>query len=79
MEFYSKYELIDPLPGGGSRSFRGRQTSTSREVLVHLLPGGASAENQALLARLRSLSPRAMAIRASKMLAARSRKSRALL
>ena len=61
MEFYSKYELIDPLPGGGSRSFRGRQTSTSREVLVHLLPGGASAENQALLARLRSLPARAMA------------------
>jgi WAS/WASL-interacting protein len=60
MEFYSKYELIDPLPGEGTRSFRARQIRTGREVTVHLLQGGGVPESEALLARLRALSPRAM-------------------
>jgi hypothetical protein len=60
MEFYSKYELIDPLPGEGTRSFRARQVRTGREVTVHLLPGGGNPESEALLARLRALPPRSM-------------------
>src|SRR5271156_5545237 len=55
MDFYQKYELIDPLPGEGTRSFRARQIATGREVAVHLLVGGKSAENETLLTRLRSL------------------------
>ncbi|MGA7235241.1 MAG: hypothetical protein WBY44_06165, partial [Bryobacteraceae bacterium] len=55
MDFYQKYELIDPLPGEGTKSFRARQIATGREVSVHLLTGGKTAENEALLARLRTL------------------------
>src|SRR5580692_3977886 len=55
MDFYQKYELIDPLPGEGTRSFRARQIATGREVAVHLLVGGKTAENDALLTRLRTL------------------------
>ena len=55
MDFYQKYELIDPLPGEGTRSFRARQIATGREVAVHLLTGGKTTENDALLTRLRTL------------------------
>src|SRR5580692_10227948 len=55
MDFYQKYVLIDPLAGEGSKSFRARQISTGREVTVHLLPGGRTPENEALLTRLRTL------------------------
>ena len=55
MDFYQKYELIDPLPGEGTRSFRARQIATGREVAVHLLVGGKTGENDTLLSRLRAL------------------------
>ena len=55
MDFYQKYELIDPLPGEGTRSFRARQIATGREVTVHLLVGGRTPENERLLARLRGI------------------------
>src|SRR5580700_4712596 len=55
MDFYQKYELIDPLSGEGTRSFRARQIATGREVTVHLLVGGRTPENEALLTRLRGL------------------------
>src|ERR1035437_8253264 len=55
MDFYQKYELIDPHPGEGTKSFRARQVSIGREVTVHLLVGGRSAENEQLLARLRAM------------------------
>src|SRR5580692_5913893 len=55
MDFYQKYELIDPLSGEGTRSFRARQIATGREVVVHLLTGGRTPENDALLTRLRGL------------------------
>ena len=55
MDFYQKYELIDPLPGEGTRSFRARQIATGREVVVHLLTGGKTPVNDALLTRLRML------------------------
>jgi len=55
MDFYSKYELIDPLAGEGTRSFRAKQLATGRDVTVHLLVGGATPENEALLARMRAL------------------------
>ena len=58
MEFYQKYELIEPLPGEGTRVFRARQAATGREVAVHLLVGGYTPENEALLARLRAIPPR---------------------
>ncbi len=53
MDFYRKYELIDPLAGEGTRSFRAKQINTGREVNVHLLVGGDTPGNEALLARLR--------------------------
>src|ERR1700733_9062692 len=55
MDFYQKYELIDPLSGEGTRSFRARQIATGREVVVHLLTGGKTPENDVLLTRLRML------------------------
>src|SRR5580692_8816381 len=55
MDFYRRYELIDPLPGQGTKSFRGRQVATAREVTVHLLVGGRIPENEQLLARLRAM------------------------
>src|SRR5512135_3175733 len=55
MDFYRKYELIDPLPGEGSRSFRAKENSTGREVAVHLLVGGHTPVNEALLARVQAL------------------------
>ena len=48
MEFYRKYELIEPLPGEGTRVFRAKQATTGREVAVHLLVGGRTPENEAL-------------------------------
>jgi hypothetical protein len=60
MDFYQKYELIDPLPGEGTKSFSARQTATGRAVTVHLLVGGQTPENEKLLVRLRALSPDAM-------------------
>src|ERR1035438_5340667 len=60
MGFYQKNNLIEPLAGEGTRSFRARQASTGRDVTVHLLVGGKSPENEALLARLRGLPPQTM-------------------
>ena len=60
MDFYQKYELIEPLAGEGTRSFRAKQTTTGREVNVHLLVGGKTPANEALLARLRALPPQSM-------------------
>ena len=50
-----KYELLERMPGEGVKSFRGRQIHSGREVAIHLLPGGHTAENEALLARMRTL------------------------
>src|SRR3984957_9362991 len=55
MDFYQKYELIEPLSGEGTRSFRARQIATGREVTVHLLTGVKTPESEALLTRLRLL------------------------
>jgi len=60
MDFYRKYELLDALPGEGASSFRGLETATGRGVCVHLLPGGHSPENDALLARIRALPPESL-------------------
>ncbi len=60
MDFYQKYELIEPLTGEGTRSFRARQRATSRTVSVHLLVGGKTPENESLLARLRGMPPQSM-------------------
>jgi hypothetical protein len=60
MDFYQKYELIDPLPGEGTRSFRARQIVTGREVAVHLLVSGKTGENDTLLSRLRALPERSL-------------------
>ena len=61
MDVHQKYELIEPLPGEGPKSFRARQSGFGRDVTVHFLVGGQTPENQALLARLRALPPNAMA------------------
>lgn len=61
MDFAEKYSLIDRVPGEGTKSYRARQRSTGREVTVHLLVGGPTADNSALLERLRNLPPQAMA------------------
>ncbi|MGB7760987.1 MAG: hypothetical protein WBL61_14225, partial [Bryobacteraceae bacterium] len=61
MDFEQKYELIEPLPGEGPRSFRARQKGLGRDVTVHFLVGGQTPENQALLARLRTLPPNSLA------------------
>src|SRR6185437_2465749 len=61
MDFYKKYELIDALPGEGTRSFRARQASNGREVSVHLLVGGRTPQNDALMARLRAMPPQSLA------------------
>ena len=55
MDFYNKYDLIEGLPGGSSRSFRARQIRSGRDVTVHLLVGGRTPENEKLLARLREM------------------------
>ena len=61
MDLKQKYELIEPLPGEGPQSYRARQTSTAREVTVHVLTGGKTASNEAFLARLRALPPHSLA------------------
>ncbi|MGB9457743.1 MAG: hypothetical protein WCB12_16955, partial [Bryobacteraceae bacterium] len=61
MEFHQKYELIEPLPGEGPKSFRARQSALGRDVTVHFLVGGQTQENQWLLARLRALPPNSLA------------------
>src|SRR5438045_1307405 len=55
MKFDEKYELLDAVPGESGKSFQARQIPSRREVTVHLLTGGETPENQALLARLRKL------------------------
>jgi hypothetical protein len=60
MDFDRKYELLEALPGKGVKSFRGRQAATGRSVCVHLLPGGHSPTNDALLARIRALRPESL-------------------
>src|SRR5437764_15371096 len=61
MKFDEKYELLDAVPGVGGKSFQARQIPSRREVTVHLLTGGETPENQALLARLRKLPLEALA------------------
>ncbi len=61
MDVYQKYELLEPLPGEGPKSFRARQKGPGTPVTVHFLVGGQSPDNQILLARLRSLPPSSLA------------------
>src|ERR1035437_8448072 len=61
MEFTNKYNLIELLAGDGVQSYRAVQTSTGRDVAVHLLVGGKTPENEALLVRLRAMQPQSMA------------------
>ena len=61
MDFTQKYQLVELLAGDGAQSYRARQTNTGREVTVHLLVGGKTTENEALLVRLRALQPASMA------------------
>src|ERR1019366_4805253 len=61
MEFTQKYNLIELLAGDGVQSYRAVQTSTGRDVAVHLLVGGKTPENEALLVRLRAMQPQSMA------------------
>src|ERR1017187_8373256 len=55
MDISQKYELIETLPGEGPRSFRARRSGLGRDVTVHILAVGQTAENQVLMARLRAL------------------------
>src|SRR5262245_58840023 len=57
MGCFQKYELLEPVPGEGPKSFRARQTATGKEVVVHLMVGGRTPQNDAMLARLRALPP----------------------
>src|ERR1035437_9382745 len=61
MDFPQKYQLIELLPGEGVQSYRARQTNTGRDVTVHLLVGGKTPGNEALLVRLRGMQPQPMA------------------
>ena len=57
MDLNREYQLIEPIPGAGPKSFRARRTSTGQEVSLHLLAGGKTPENEALMTRLRRLPP----------------------
>src|ERR1019366_6735827 len=61
MEFTQKYNLIELLAGDGVQSYRAVQMSTGRDVAVHLLVGGNTPANEALLVRLRAMQPQSMA------------------
>src|ERR1035441_6103093 len=65
MDFTKRYNPIELLAGGvagsGVQSYRAMQMDTGREVAVHLLLGGKTPENEALLARLRAMQPHSMA------------------
>src|SRR5260370_16103473 len=61
MDFSKKYQLMELLPGDGVRSYRARQMNTGREVTLHRLVGGKTAENEAFLVRLRAMQPHSMA------------------
>ncbi|HJT89057.1 MAG TPA: hypothetical protein VJ732_14405, partial [Bryobacteraceae bacterium] len=61
MDFYQKYELLEALPGEGTRSFQAKQINSGRAVTAHLLIGGRTPENEALLARIRVLPPASLA------------------
>src|ERR1039458_1456394 len=61
MDFTQKYVLVELLPGDGTQSYRARQTNTGRDVTGHLLVGGKTPENEAVLARLRGMQPQSMA------------------
>src|SRR5450631_966771 len=61
MEFTQKYNLIELLAGDGVQSYRAVQTNTGRDVAVHLLVGGKTPQNEALLVRLRAMRPQSMA------------------
>src|SRR6266545_8302459 len=43
MSFYSQYELLEPLPGKTVKSFKARDLTSGRFVMVHLLVGEAAA------------------------------------
>ena len=51
MNFYQKYELLEPLSSGEIKRFRGREMAANRAVVVHLMVAGRTPENEALLAR----------------------------
>ena len=61
MEFTQRYNLNELLAGDGVQSYCAVQISTGRDVTVHLLPGGKTPENEALLVRLRAMHPQSMA------------------
>ncbi len=61
MEFSKKYKLIEQLPGEGVQSYRALQMDAGRDVAVHLLVGGKTPENEALLVRLRAMQPQSLA------------------
>src|SRR5450631_3097394 len=61
MEFSAKYKLIELLPGVGVQSYRAQQVDARRDVVVHLLVGGKTPENEALLVRLRAMQPASLA------------------
>jgi len=61
MDFSEKYNLIEFLAGDGVQSYRALQTNTGRDVVVHVLVGGKTPENEALLVRLRAMQPQSMA------------------
>src|SRR5664279_2268000 len=61
MEFSAKYKLIELLPGVGVQSYRAQQVDARRDVTVHLLVGGKTPENEALLVRLRAMQPQWLA------------------
>ena len=54
MDFEKRYELLEPVPGEGAKSFKSRHRPSGREVTVHLLTG-APAAAQSVLAELRRL------------------------
>ena len=47
MSFYSHYELLEPLPGKTVKTFKGRQLTSGRFVMVHLLVGETAALERA--------------------------------
>ena len=53
MNFYTEYELLEPLPGGSVKSFKARHIKTMRDVRVHLLVGG----NEAVVKQVKNLAP----------------------
>src|SRR3974377_1025570 len=58
MRLDQRYEFLEPVPGlvvHSDKALRSRQISSGRPVTVHLLAGGHSMENAALLQELETL------------------------